>query len=45
MPKHKTRNAFHRITRDVNSLLMKFGQLMSYYKRNISSKNSTNTAA
>ena len=33
MPKHKTRNTLHWITWEVNSLLMKFGQFMSYYKR------------
>ena len=33
MPKHKTRNTFHWITWEVNSLLMKFGQFMWYYKR------------
>ena len=33
MPKHKTRNTFYWITWEVNSLLMKFGQFMSYYKR------------
>ena len=35
MPKHKTRNTFYRITCEINtSLLMKFGQFMSYSKRN-----------
>ena len=33
MPKHKTRNTFHWITCKVNSLLMKFDQFMSNYKR------------
>ena len=32
MPKHKTRNTFHWKTWEY-SLLMKFGQFMSYYKR------------
>ena len=30
MPKHKTRNTLHLITWEVNSLLMKFSQFMSY---------------
>ena len=35
MPKHKTRNIFYLIIWKVNisSLLIKFGQFMSYYKR------------
>ena len=33
MPKHETRNTFYWITWEVNSLLMKFGQFMSFYKR------------
>ena len=32
MPKQKTRNAFYWINWKMNSLLMKFGQLMSYQK-------------
>ena len=31
--KHKTRNTFYWITWEVNSLLMEFGQFMSYCKR------------
>ena len=30
--KHKTRNSFHWITWEINSLLIKFGQFMSYCK-------------
>ena len=33
MPKYKTRNRFYLITCEVNSLLTKFRQFMSYYKR------------
>ena len=33
MFKHKARNTFYWITWEVNSLLMKSGQFMSYYKR------------
>ena len=33
MPRHKTRNTFHWVTWEVNSLLIKFGQFISYYKR------------
>ena len=33
MPKHKTRNTFYWIMWKVNSLLMKYGQFISYYKR------------
>ena len=33
IPKHKTRNTFYWITWKVNSLLMKYGQFISYYKR------------
>ena len=44
MPKHKTRNTF--LLNNLgskHSLLMKFGQFMSDYKRKILSKNSTKT--
>ena len=34
IPKHETRNTFYWITWEVNSLLMKFSQFMSYFKRN-----------
>ena len=40
MPKHKSRKTFYWITWEVNTVLMKFGQFMSYCKR----KNSTKTA-
>ena len=33
MPKHETRKRFHWIIWEVNSLLMKFAQFISYYKR------------
>ena len=33
MTKHKARNTFYWITWKVNSLLMKYGQFISYYKR------------
>ena len=33
MSKHKTRNTFHWITWEINSLLMKFGQFISYHIR------------
>ena len=33
MPKHKTRNTFCWTTWEISSLLMKFGQFVSYYKR------------
>ena len=33
LPKHRTRNKFYWITREVNSLLMEFDQFMSYHKR------------
>ena len=33
MPKHERRNTIHWITWEVNSLLMRCGQFMSYYKR------------
>ena len=33
VPKHKTRNTFYWITWEVNSLLIKFGQLMPYSKQ------------
>ena len=33
MSKHKTRNTFYWITWKVNSLIMKYGQFISYYKR------------
>ena len=33
MPKNKTTNTFYWITWELNSLLMKFGQFMSYYKK------------
>ena len=33
MPKHKKRKMFYWITWEISSLLMKFGQFISYYKR------------
>ena len=46
MPEHKTKNTFYRIMSKVNSLLMKYGQLISYYKRRyVIKKNYTKTAS
>ena len=45
MPKHKTRNTFYSNLQSKHRLLMKFGQFISYFKRKVSSKNSTKTAA
>ena len=39
MPKHKTRNPCYGITWEVNSLLMKFGQLAILPKKKTLSKN------
>ena len=33
MPKHETRNAFYQITWKGNSLVITFGQFMSYCKK------------
>ena len=38
MPKHETRNAFYQITWKVNSLVITFGQFMSYCKKKCFSK-------
>ena len=35
IPQHKTGNTFYWVAWEANSLLMKFGQFMSYYKRKI----------
>ena len=39
MSKHETRNTFYRITWEVNSLVMKFGQFMYYFERKYFTKN------
>ena len=33
MPKHKARNTFYWITWEINTLIIKFGQFVSYYKK------------
>ena len=45
MTKHKARNTFYWITWKVNSLLMKYGQFISYYKRRYLIKKYTKTTS
>ena len=45
MPRHKTGNTFYWIMWKVSSLLMKYGQFISYYKRRYLIKNYTKTAS
>ena len=46
MPKHKIRKTFYQIMWKVSSLLMKYGQFISYYKRKyVIKKNYTKTAS
>ena len=33
MPKHKAGNTFYWITWEINTLIIKFGQFVSYYKK------------